>query len=144
MIARRCVRCGGIFHPRPQAPNQSLCSGRNCQRARKQLWQQARLRDDPDYRENQRAAQRNWQARNPGYWREYRARRARQSEQAGAAKMDVSFVHPEVLYRIRKSEVSGPRTGDLWVIEAVSADPKALRKMDASREDLIDSPAAHQ
>jgi len=144
MIARRCVRCGGIFHPRPQVPDQSFCSGRNCQRARKQLWQQARLRDDPDYRENQRAAQRNWLARNPGYWREYRARRARQIGQEGVAKMDVSFVLPDVLYRIRKSAASGPKTGDLWVIEAVSADPTGPRKMDASREDLIDSPAAQQ
>ena len=30
---------------------------------------------DPDYKENQRNAQRKWQERNPDYWRKYRKNR---------------------------------------------------------------------
>lgn len=72
-MTRRCACCGQPFQPRPQVPNQTYCSSAECQRARKLRWQQAKLRADPDYRDNQRDAQRAWFDRHPGYWRAYRA-----------------------------------------------------------------------
>ena len=72
-MTRRCACCGQPFQPRPQVPNQTYCSSAECQRVRKLRWQQAKLRDDPDYRDNQRDAQRAWFDRHPGYWRAYRA-----------------------------------------------------------------------
>ena len=72
-MPRNCAHCGQAFQPRPQVPNQSYCSSAECQRARKLRWQQDKLRTDPDYRDNQRDAQRAWFDRHPGYWRAYRA-----------------------------------------------------------------------
>lgn len=72
-MTRRCACCDRPFEPRPQVPNQAFCSSPNCQRARKLHWQQDKLRTDPDYRDNQRDAQRAWFDRHPGYWRAYRA-----------------------------------------------------------------------
>jgi hypothetical protein len=130
MTVKCCACCGESFHPRPQVPHQAFCSARDCQRSRKRQWQQGRLRDDADYRENQRAAQRDWQARNPGYWRQYRGRQSRPAPQAVSAKMDVSDVLPAGLYRIRKSAMSASETGDLWIIEVASSCIACLSKMD--------------
>ena len=71
---RRCQCCGITFSPRPQVPKQEYCSEQACQRARKRAWQKERRRRDPDYRENQREAQKRWVERHPDYWREWRRR----------------------------------------------------------------------
>ena len=72
METRRCRCCGKAFRPRPQVPGQQYCSDQACQKARKRAWQKERRRKDPDYRENQRAAQQRWAARHPDYWRQWR------------------------------------------------------------------------
>jgi hypothetical protein len=69
---RRCRCCGKRFRPRPQVPNQRYCSQRACQNARKRAWQKDKRERDPDYRENQRSAQKRWAACNPDYWRRWR------------------------------------------------------------------------
>lgn len=71
---RRCRCCGKTFRPRPQVPKQRYCGERACQQARKRAWQKERRHDDPDYRENQREAQKRWASRHPEYWREWRQR----------------------------------------------------------------------
>jgi hypothetical protein len=38
------------------------------------------MASDPDYRANQREAQRSWHKRHPHYWRQYRQRRADYTE----------------------------------------------------------------
>lgn len=55
-------------------PKQQYCGARACQQARKRAWQKARRQADPDYRENQREAQKRWAGRHPAYWREWRQR----------------------------------------------------------------------
>lgn len=71
---RKCKHCQQSFCPRSQNPDQAYCSETACQRARKRNWQQQKLQSDPDYRDNQRAAQRAWQEKNSDYWKEYRKR----------------------------------------------------------------------
>ena len=61
-----------MFRPRPQNPTQTYCSQRACQRARKRAWQQRKRAEDPDYRVNERAAQRRWADAHPEYWRQWR------------------------------------------------------------------------
>lgn len=73
MSIKYCAGCGREFQPRPQAPNQVYCSAPKCQRVRKRRWQQNKLQTDPEYRLNQRDAQRAWQESHPDYWRQYRA-----------------------------------------------------------------------
>ena len=72
MEKRRCAACRKLFPPRPQSPGQTFCSAAPCQRERKRRWQKARRAADPDYRDNDTQASRQWRRRHPDYWRAYR------------------------------------------------------------------------
>jgi len=72
MEKRRCAACRKLFHPRPQSPGQTFCSAAECQRERKRRWQKARRAADPDYRDNDVQANRQWRNRHADYWRAYR------------------------------------------------------------------------
>jgi len=69
---RKCKHCQQFFCPRPQNHDQQYCSERDCQRARKRIWQKNKLLSDPDYQTNQSSAQSSWQVKNPNYWSNYR------------------------------------------------------------------------
>ena len=71
-MEKTCPHCKRTFLPHPAVRKQQYCGSADCQRARKRIWQKAKLARDPDYRENQAAAQRAWRQRNPEYWRHYR------------------------------------------------------------------------
>jgi len=71
-MEKTCPHCGKKFIPNPAVANQCYCGSADCQKARKREWQKKKLRSDPDYRENQAAAQKAWRQRNKGYWKEYR------------------------------------------------------------------------
>ena len=72
MEQRRCAACRKLFHPRPQSPGQKFCAAAQCQRERKRRWQKARRAADPDYRDNDVQANRQWRRRHPDYWPAYR------------------------------------------------------------------------
>ena len=74
MGKRRCAGCRKLFRLRPQTPGQKFCAAAECQRERKRRWQKARRAVDPDYRDNDIQANRQWRRRHPGYWRGYRCR----------------------------------------------------------------------
>jgi uncharacterized Zn finger protein (UPF0148 family) len=101
MEDRWCSACGVKFTPRAQSPGQTYCPLAQCQRTRKQVWQQVKRRSDPDYSANQAKAQKDWAEKNPDYWRSYRAtnpeyvqsNRVKQGSRNAArriAKMDTS------------------------------------------------------
>ncbi|WP_291994097.1 hypothetical protein [Candidatus Accumulibacter sp. ACC003] len=109
MEFRQCEACRQPFRPRPRNPDQCFCSAAACQRERRRRWQAAKRQSDPDYRENQKRAQKAWAERHPDYWRTYRDQhpeyvarnRARQRERApaptGVAKMDAWMVEITVI-----------------------------------------------
>lgn len=70
----RCAHCGRHFIPNPRVKNQRYCGRKECQRARKTLWQREKMRTDSEYQANQWESQRSWQESNPGYWKRYRMR----------------------------------------------------------------------
>jgi len=72
MCRTRCAACDVRFTPYRNVPNQEFCSKPECQRERRRRWQREKLKQDPDYRINQAAAQKRWRERNPEYWRNYR------------------------------------------------------------------------
>ncbi|MBN8728497.1 MAG: hypothetical protein J0H15_12460 [Xanthomonadales bacterium] len=150
-MTQRCACCGKPFAPRAQVPDQTFCASRGCQRARKRQWQRAKLQSDPDYRINQRAAQQAWAQRNPNYWRHYReaqpdyAQRNRDQQRPrnqphndDPAKMDV-FDLPTGLYRITRHPAFPREGGGSWVVEITPVAVTCPRKMDVSREELIDA-----
>lgn len=152
---RHCTCCGKPFEIRPQVPNQIYCSSPDCQRARKRQWQRTKLQSDPDYRINQRAAQQAWSQRNQDYWRNYRdvrsdyerrspeqypprdAHQRTQAREAAPTKMDVCDL-PSGLYRITRHPKFSSENNEAWVVEITPVRLTSSRKMDASREDLID------
>ena len=72
MDRKPCAACGDEFTRRRNVPDQQYCSKPECQRERRRRWQREKLRQDPDYRANQAAAQRRWRDRHRDYWRRYR------------------------------------------------------------------------
>lgn len=146
-MTRRCACCGKPFEPRPQVPDQAYCASPDCQRARKRQWHRAKLQSDPDYRDNQRAAQQAWSQRNPDYWRNHREaqpdhvqQRSRdQARNDDLAKMDVCDLPPG-LYRITRHPAFPREDGASWVVEITPVAVTCPRKMDVSREDFIDVP----
>ena len=71
---RECIHCGKSFNSDPRVKNQKYCSDRDCQRARRARWYREKMAKDPDYRDNKKRCQREWLARHPGYYGDYRAR----------------------------------------------------------------------
>jgi len=71
---RRCKHCGCLFDPCPKVAKHAYCRKKQCQRARKRIWQKKRLDENPRYRQDQKAAQQLWQENSPDYWGKYRQR----------------------------------------------------------------------
>jgi len=67
-----CIHCQEEFVPNPRVKKQQYCSNKECQRARKTGWQRKKMLEDPDYRDNQKRVQKEWQERHPEYFRIYR------------------------------------------------------------------------
>jgi len=70
----RCANptCRRLFLPNPHITNHRYCNRKDCQRVRKRRWQREKMKNDPDYRDNQRDAQQCWMEQNRDYWRRYR------------------------------------------------------------------------
>lgn len=116
----RCANpaCRRLFLPNPHVKNHRYCNKKDCQRVRKRSWQCQKMKNDPDYQDNQRDAQKCWMEQNRDYWRRYRSRhpgyvkrnRLLQRERdrrrciRNLAKMDaseqISFVKPGSYYLI--------------------------------------------
>jgi hypothetical protein len=151
MGQRKCRCCGEFFKPRKNIPGQNYCGKAECRRYRRAAWQREKLGKDTDYRENQKAAQRLWREKNPGYMAAYRLthpdyrereRERRCSRRIAAAeatcktasplcavKMDSSPLQPPVksgIYRIVSTEPENAVKMDSWVVQltVLAADMK--------------------
>jgi len=123
MDRTRCAACGELFTPRRNVPDQKYCSKRECQRERRRRWQRQKLKEDPDYRANQAAAQRRWRERHPEYWRRYR-----QS-------------HPAYTERNRKQQLQRNRKRGQ---DVTSPSPPAIAKMDAYEAQTVVSSGTYR
>lgn len=91
MRTLKCLCCKRQIQANPKLENQKYCGRTACQQARKRNWQHNKIATDPDYQENQRNAQKQWQERNPDYWHNYRRNRQKPPPAAPnpqGAKMD--------------------------------------------------------
>ena len=68
---KRCRHCRKRIDVK-RNPMQVYCSSKDCQNARKRKWQKTKIKNDPDHKANQQAAQRRWYTNHPHYWRDYR------------------------------------------------------------------------
>lgn len=69
---KSCKHCGDKFYPMGRVSNQTHCSKKECQRARKKAWLLGKLKGDTDYKENKKIAQNKWKTSNRDYWRCYK------------------------------------------------------------------------
>ena len=79
-MARLCQNCRDSLPTSKKNPDQRFCGKKDCQRARKRLWQREKMHNDPNYKQNQQDANRNWQKHNPQYWQEYRQKNPEYNE----------------------------------------------------------------
>lgn len=72
-----CSGCGkeAARNGRLAAGVQRYCRAQRCQRKRRAQWQRQKLRNDEKYRHDQAATDRDWHAKRPDYYREYRQAR---------------------------------------------------------------------
>jgi len=145
-MERQCVCCKTRFRPDRYHPNQSYCSKESCQRKRRTAWQKNKLKTDTTYRENQADAQALWKAKNPGYWKNYRANhpeyvkrnRAQQKQrragknllapqlQPDVAKMDVAALQKPVVsgrYRLISLENEDVAKMDFAIVQLSLLEP---------------------
>jgi hypothetical protein len=133
MAVKRCIACGDAFTPRPQVPSQAYCPTEACQRERRRLWQREKRRQDIDYQDNQKRANKTWLSTQVDYWQRYRQehpdyaernraqQRARNAARASrVAKMDVS--NPPVpiesgIYRLTRHRVDNVANMDVWIVQ---------------------------
>lgn len=71
---KTCANCSKNFKPNPRVKNQVYCGKGECQLARRAKRQKEKISRDTDYRDNQKRCHKEWLARHPGYYREYRKR----------------------------------------------------------------------
>lgn len=150
MPEKCCQCCGSLFDPRPQVPNQTYCSNPACQLDRRKRWNQQKMQNDPDYRDNQGRIQRAWHDRNPDYWRKYRDKLSQQklpismqktqltapAIAAEHAKMDASNCPPKIasgLYWIDILPRQGQETKGALVVEITPVCADATCKKDACK-----------
>ena len=73
MKPSRCCRyCQQIFQPSIYRPQQSVCSGPECQRQRRGDYHREKIRNDSAYAGDVRASQKKWRQAHPEYWKQYR------------------------------------------------------------------------
>ncbi len=73
-----CVNCKRVFVK--YRKNQTYCSAKPCQRARKNKWQRKALRINPEYRARQEQADLDWHEKTPDYWQTYRKKTPEKTE----------------------------------------------------------------
>ena len=105
-----CKCCGSTFI-KHRNPNQLYCTSPICQRERKNTWRRSKMKNDSDYNNNQKSANKRWQAKNQDYWKNYRQ------------------AHPDYVERNRNAQRVRDGTG--------SMDASHLAKSDASPNDTL-------
>lgn len=77
---RRCKHCCCLFEVCRKVKTHEYCKKGECQKARKASAQRRRMAGDPQYKQDQNIAQKDWRATHPDYWKEYRTRNQRYAE----------------------------------------------------------------
>lgn len=110
----QCWHCGDFFPKSPRHKTQDYCKKPDCRRARKAAWKRKKMREDPEYRLNQKTSNKKWAETNPGYWKEYLKRNPEKAERNRILQV----------IRNRRRSREGKTNGRV--------DPSMIAKVDAS------------
>ena len=75
MKNKTCTYCKQEFCPCRYHPDQRICGSAECQQRRRTDYHREKIATDFVYREQCRDSQKKWRENNPGYMKQYRARR---------------------------------------------------------------------
>ena len=116
MRGKLCFYCRQRFQPSRYRPDQSVCSSPKCQRRRRNDYHRKKIAVDFTYREQCRDSQRNWRERNPGYMRNYRARR--RAKEPPTAKSDLSRELRRLLKEVKNNVALDLKSvdGSAWLV----------------------------
>lgn len=129
MADKHCLSCGTKFSLRPQSPKQRYCSSPTCQRERRRLEQRKRRKRNPDQRSINAQYLRDWSAKNPSYWKRYRAahpeyvarNRLRQKERSQVRIAKEAVWPPEALcdgrYRLIPASAADVANEAAWIVD---------------------------
>lgn len=129
MADKHCLSCGSKLCFRPQSPKQRYCAAPACQRERRRREQKKRRKRNPDQRLINAQYLRDWSAKNPGYWKRYRAahpeytaqNRLRQSERSRARIAKEAVWPPEALcsgrYRLIPASTADVANEAAWIVD---------------------------
>jgi hypothetical protein len=76
MKNKTCIYCKQAFSPCRYHPDQRVCGSAECQQRRRTDYHREKIATDFVYREQCRDSQKKWRENNPGYMKQYRARRS--------------------------------------------------------------------
>ena len=134
---KQCQHCGQNFTP--TRCNQKYCRCHSCRKSRKRQWQKEKLARDPDYKANQRDAQKRWCEKNKDYWQKYRLThpgyRTRNLQLQGIRNARRSGkMAQDGVGNIAKMDSKAPEFSGIYYIFSVSSCaelPASIAKMDA-------------
>jgi len=133
-IGIRCAACSRLFEARSQCPRQAYCARPECQRERRRRWQRAKRLADPDYRYNQKNAQRAWARRHPSYWHEYRETHPQYCERNRCKQLARHRSQVDAIFvALRSSYFSGAVPAGVYRMVKLSG---RVAKMDSSGSDI--------
>lgn len=134
---KHCQHCNKEFPP--SRCTQKYCRNRECQKSRKREWQKTKMQTDPDYKANQREAQKRWSTQNRDYWKAYRAshpaytarnRQLQQKRNSHRTTVSVQAGDESIAKMDAKvPELSG--TYYIWPVTSCIEFPELIAKMDA-------------
>jgi hypothetical protein len=115
----QCCHCGRFFPKSPRHTAQYYCMRPECRKARKAAWKRKKIREDPEYRLNQKTSNRAWFDAHPGYWKMYREKNPEKAERN------------RILQHVRNRRRSNMNETD------AKGDPPLIAKVDASNPGKI-------
>jgi hypothetical protein len=118
----QCYHCGRFFPKSPRHKAQYYCMRPECRKARKAAWKRKKIREDPEYRLNQKTSNRAWFDAHPGYWKMYREKNPEKAERN------------RILQHVRNRRRSNMNETD------AKGDPPLIAKVDASNPGKIKVP----
>lgn len=142
-----CCHCQTLFTPAFKHPHQKCCGRKKCVLAGRAKLQKKKMDEDPDYRQNQKGANKEWLKRKPGYWKKYRKnnpdqtlknrmmQQVRNLKRAGAKPPAVKLNLDELIAKMYLVNPAQPkRQISFWLISA-TAEIKPIKVILTSKSD---------
>ncbi len=117
MKNKACIYCKQAFRPCRYHPDQRVCGSAECQQRRRTDYHREKIATDFVYREQCRDSQKKWREKNPGYMKQYRARRRLGGRRPSAKSRLLTALH-QLVDSVKNNVVLDLRAMDasIWLV----------------------------